>query len=297
MRTSRRFGPILALMLPLALAGCSLLPTKRKLPVPEVPEIVQTVSPEQLVTLVNQRGESLKTVTAKVSIQVTVDKPQQGVETVIPAFPASILLRAPHMVRVYGRVPVLGTEMFDMASDGKNFGVYIPSKKEVVKGPAALKKRSANAIENLRPDIFFDAMVVRGLDSDDVYMVTSDSETIEDPTKKHLLLKPEYILNIMKPRPDSRRQTPERVITFDRTTLLPYEQDIYDSDGNLETQVSYTGYRIFDTVQYPATITIKRPLDHAQTVLTVQSVILNQTLKDDQFVITYPPETQVKNLD
>jgi outer membrane lipoprotein-sorting protein len=185
--------------------------------------------------------------------------------------------------------------MFDMASDEKNFTVYIPSRREAVKGSNTLKKRSDNPLENLRPGVFFDAMVVKGLEPDDVYMVTADSETVEDPSKKHLLVKPEYVLNIMTPRPNSRQQNAERVVTFDRTTLLPYEQDIYNSDGIVETQVFYTAYREFDSVQYPATITIKRPLDHAQTVLTVTSVIQNQTLKDDQFQVTYPAGTQIKD--
>jgi outer membrane lipoprotein-sorting protein len=293
---SRIFSSAVALALPLALAGCSLFPTTRHLPVPKAPVVVQTVTPEQLVAQLDQHWASLKTLTAKVMIQVSVDKPNVGLETTMPTFPASILLRSPQMVRVYGRVPVLGTEMFDMASDGKDFTVYIPSKKEAVKGSDVLKKRSSNPIENLRPDFFFDAMIVRGLESNDVYMVTADSETIEDFSKKHLLLKPEYILNIMEPRPDSRRQTPVRVVTFDRSTMLPYEQDVYDSDGTLETQVFYTAYRDFDSVKYPTTITIKRPLDHAQTVLTVESIVENQTLKDDQFQVNYPQDTQIKTL-
>lgn len=297
MRSPRRLAFSAALALPLALAGCSLLPTTRKLPVPKAPAVVQTVTAEQLVALLNQRWDALQTLTAKVNIQVTVDKPKQEVETTIPSFPASILLRKPQMVRVYGRVPVLGTEMFDMASDEKNFTVYIPSRREAVKGSNTLKKRSDNPLENLRPGVFFDAMVVKGLEPDDVYMVTADSETVEDPSKKHLLVKPEYVLNIMTPRPNSRQQNAERVVTFDRTTLLPYEQDIYNSDGIVETQVFYTAYREFDSVQYPATITIKRPLDHAQTVLTVTSVIQNQTLKDDQFQVTYPAGTQIKDRD
>jgi outer membrane lipoprotein-sorting protein len=232
-----------------------------------------------------------------VTIQASQIKPDQGLETTEPTFPAVILLRKPEMLRVYGRVPVLGTPMFDMASDGKHFTIYIPSRKQALTGSNALEKKSPNALENLRPGFFFDAMVVKGLAPDDFYTVTSDSETIEDPSKKHLLLKPEYILNVLRQKSGSHEDTTTREVVFDRTTLLPYEQDVYSSDGKVETQVLYAGYRDFDGVQYPSTITIKRPMEGTELVLTVLSVNRNQTLKDDQFVVTYPPDTQIKNLD
>jgi hypothetical protein len=201
------------------------------------------------------------------------------------------------MLRVYGRVPVLGSPMFDMASDGKRFTTYIPSRKQALTGSNALAKKSANPLENLRPGFFFDAMVVKGLAPDDFYSVISDSETIEDPSKKHLLLRPEYILNILHQKSGSHEVQTAREIIFNRADLLPYEQDVYSSDGIVETQVLYAGYRDFGGVQYPSTITIKRPIEGIQFVLTVVSVNRNQTLTDDQFVVTYPPDTQVKNLD
>ncbi len=278
------------------LAGCSLLPSTRKLPVPKAPATVQTVNPEQLVEQLNQRWNALETLNAKVTIQASEQKPEQGLETTEPTFPAVILLRKPEMLRVYGRVPVLGTPMFDMASDGQRFTIYIPSRKQALTGSNALARKSPNALENLRPGFFFDAMVVRGLPPGDFYSVTSKSETIEDPSKKHLLLKPEYVLSIFHQKQGSHEEPTSREVIFDRTSLLPYEQDVYASDGQVETQVLYSGYRDFDGIQYPSTITIKRPIDGTELLLTVLSVNQNQTLKDDQFVVTYPADTQVKDL-
>ncbi len=298
----RRISASLPLAAPLLLAallfqGCSLLPSTRKLPVPKAPANVQTVAPEELVAQLNQRWLVLQSLNAKVTIQASQEKREQGLERTMPSFSAVILLRKPEMLRVYGRVPVLGTPMFDMASDGRHFTIYIPSRKEALTGSNALQKKSANSLENLRPGFFFDAMVVKGLANDDYYSVTSDSETIEDPSKKHLLLKPEYILSILHQKPNSHEDTTTREVIFDRTTLLPYEQDVYSSDGIVETQVLYAGYRDFDGIQYPSTITIKRPVEGTDLVLTVLSVNQNQALTDDQFVVTYPAETEVKNLD
>jgi outer membrane lipoprotein-sorting protein len=296
MRAARLVSiPLLAL--PLLLAGCSLFPTTRKLPVPKAPSIVYTVTPERLVEQLNQRWDALETLTVKVTIQARTQKPREGLETTMPTVNAQILLRKPEMLRVYGRAPVINIPLFDMASDGKDFTVFIPSKKEALKGANSLKKKSPNALENLRPDFFFYAMVVRGVEPDELYSVTADSETIEDPAKKHLLITPEYVLNIMRQRPGSKQLTPVRVVTFDRDDLLPYQQDVYDSDGNLETQVFYAGYRDFGGVKYPSIITIKRPLEASQLILSVQTVNQNQTLKDDQFQVAIPPGTEIKTLD
>jgi outer membrane lipoprotein-sorting protein len=184
-----------------------------------------------------------------------------------------------------------------MASDGKNFTLFIPSKNMAVKGSNALEKKSANQLENLRPGFFLDALVVRGLEPDDLYGVVTDSETVEDKARKHLFTVPEYILSISRRNPGSNQLTPVRVITFHRDDLMPYQQDMYDSAGNLETLVDYTNYRDYDSVSFPSTITIKRPLEEYQLVLTVESVKQNMTLTDDQFQIKIPEGTKVKNLE
>jgi hypothetical protein len=297
MRALRRATSAAALGAPLLLAGCSLLPSTRKLPVPKPPPLVQSVAPEDLVARINDRWDALHTLSVKVDIQASQEKRDQGLERTMPTFPAIILLRKPQLLRVYGRVPVLGTPMFDMASDGQHFTIFIPSRKEALTGSNALQKKSSNPIENLRPGFFFDAMVVKGLAPNDFYSVTSDSPTIEDPSKKHLLLKPEYILNIMEQTPSTHEDRTLREVIIDRSTLLPYEQDVYSNGGTVETQVLYSGYRDFEGVQFPSTITIKRPIEGTQLVLTVLSVNQNLTLKDDQFVVTYPADTQIKNLD
>jgi outer membrane lipoprotein-sorting protein len=206
-------------------------------------------------------------------------------------------MRKPDLLRVLGQVPVLGTRMFDMASDGKNFTLYIPSKNKAIKGSNSLNKKSANRLENMRPGFFFDAMIVRGLEPDDFYSVTADTETVEDAAKKHLYTVPEYVLSITRHKPGSRRDTPVRVVTFHRDDLLPYQQDLYDSDGNLETEVVYSQYEDFGADKYPSVVTIKRPLEEYQIVLTVEKVAENTQLPDDQFQIKVPDGTEIQTLE
>jgi len=286
-----------ALALPLVLlSGC--LFTTRKLPIPKAPAITQTVAPEDLVAQVNKRWDGLASLYATVEIQASVLKSKEGLAKDYSTFRGIIMMRKPEMLRVYGRVPVIGTRMFDMVSDGKDFTLYIPSKNKAVKGSNSLKKKSLSQVENMRPGFFFDSMVVRGLAPDDEYGVTAETITVEDAARKHLYSEPEYKLSIWRHKANSQELEPRRVVYFHRDDLLPYEQDLYDSEGNLETQVFYSQYAEFGANRYPSTVTIKRPLEEYQIVLTVEKVVENMTLTDDQFQINNIPEgTQIQKLE
>ncbi len=299
MRTSLLRAPAVALLFPvLLLSGC--MWTTRKLPVPKAPSIVQTVMPDQLVERLNQRWDALDSLNASVEIQASVLKSKEGVAKDYTSVRGIILMLKPEMLRVYGRVPVLGTRMFDMVSDGKDFTLWIPSKNMAFKGANTVNKKSANQLENLRPGFFLDALVVQGLDPDDLYSVVSDSETVEDTARKHLFTVPEYVLSVSRRKPGSNQLTPVRVITFHREDLLPYDQDLYDSEGNLETQVSYSAYHDFGGSKYPSRVVIKRPLEDIQVVLTIDKVVenpKNPPLTGDEFILKLTEGTQIQKLE
>jgi hypothetical protein len=286
----------------LLLAGCSLFPTTRKLPVPKAPALTQTVSADDLVAALNQRWNAVNSFTATVEIQATLLKTKEGVAKDYPSCKGFILMRKPGMLRVMGQY--FGVRIFDMASDGSRFSLFMPTKNKVIEGSDAAEKKPANSpagnepsFENLRPGFFFDAIMVRGVPPADFYSVIADTETIEDPAKKHLFSTPEYVLNITRHNDGSRNDTPVRVVTFHRDDLLPYQQDLYDNTGNLETQVSYGQYADFNGAKYPSVITIKRPPEGIQLVLTVDRVVENPALSDEQFQIQVPKDIKVQILD
>jgi outer membrane lipoprotein-sorting protein len=289
--------PVAASVLPLLLSGCFFLSTTRKLPLPKGPPTIQTITPEELVNRLDQRWAALDTLSAKVDLQASVLHSSQGTAKDYTSIPGVIVMRKPEMLRVYGMVPVIRTEMFDMVSDGKNWKLYIPSKSKVIEGSNSVEKKSENQLENLRPGFFLDALGVRALNQDEYYTVISDTVTVEDPTKKHLYSVPEYILSILRRKPDSREEALVRVVRFHRDDLLPYQQDIYDSKGDVETQVFYENYGDFGANKYPTKVTIKRPVDEIQVVLTVESVTENRPMPADEFTIKIPPDTQVQMLD
>jgi len=291
----KKFVPITVLCW--GLSGCFLVYTRRHLPVPKAPTTVQTVTAEELVASLNKRWAALETLNASVDVSASSIETKKGEARDYTTFPAIILMRKPGLLRVFGRVPVVRTELFDMASDGKNFTFYLPRDNKAYKGPTIATKKSANPLLNMRPGFFLDALVVRGLEPNDYYAVTADTETIEDAQKKHLYSVPEYQLTIIRHNPGTHQDTPVRVITFHRDDLLPYEQDIYDANGNIETHVSYADYQDSGSGLYPTTVVIKRPLEEKQLILTVEKVTVNMKLNDDQFTVKIPDGAKIQNLE
>jgi outer membrane lipoprotein-sorting protein len=292
MKPACRLALMAVLCLPLLLTGCSLFPTTRKLPVPKAPTITQTISPEDLVERLNKRWDAINTLTAKVEFLASVTKSKEGIATDYPSVEGHILMRKPGSLRVVGQL--IGISVFNMASDGNCFTLSIPHEDKVIKGCGAAKVKSKNTWENLRPGFFFDAMLVRGLESDDHYSVTSETSMVEDPAKKHLFSVPEYVLHITRYKTGSQQELTERVVYFHRDDLLPSEQDIYDAGGTLETQVLYANYQDFESGTFPSTVTIKRLPEDIQIVLTVEAVHENQTLPDEQFVVDIPKGSKIE---
>jgi outer membrane lipoprotein-sorting protein len=292
--SSRRIVAAVLLLGMLPLAGCRF--TTRKLPKPILPSTVQTVPSQQLVDKMNERWDALKSLRADVQIQFTQTKIQEEVAKDYTSFPAIILLRKPGDLRVVGFVPVVRTRMFDMVSNGADFTLYLPTRDLAYEGPNSLTHKSPNTIENMRPGFFMDSLIVRSMAPQDEYMVTADTDTVEDVKRKHLLLIPEYILSIMRRKPNSQELQPIRVVHFHRDDLMPYQQELYDDQGNLETEVTYGRYVEYGINLFPSTVTIKRPLEGFQAVLTVQRVSENVDLKDDQFQLQIPEDTKVQHL-
>lgn len=288
-----RLAALASVSLPFCMAGCSLLPSTRHLPVPKAPAVVQTVSPEELVAGINRHWDALNTLTATVEIQATELNKSEGLEKDFPSCRGYVVMRKPKMLRVVATY--FGVKFLDMASDGSQFTLVLPTKNTAIRGPNTVNEISANPLENLRPDFFLDAIVVRGLDPDNDFMVAGDTETIEDAAKKHLYQEPEYILSVMRSK-SGHQKLPVRVITFHRDDMLPSEQEIYNSAGNPETLISYSNYTDFSAGKYPAKVVIKRPLEGIQLVLTIERVQQNVSLPADEFQVTIPDGAKVQTL-
>jgi outer membrane lipoprotein-sorting protein len=278
-----------------ALTGC--LTYTRSVPKTRVADVVLNATLDQLLTQLNARYDAIQTINASVEIAATTGGGLQGKVTEHPRFSGYIFLRKPEDLRVLLRVPILGSQALDMVSDGKNWKLWIPPRHMAMVGTSAVSKPSANGLENLRPAVFFDSLLVHGLGSDQIVALTSNTRVIENPkNKKDLIEEADYDLEILD-QPLGQTAHAVRLIHISRANLLPYQQDIYDTDGNVVTRAVYSNYQSFNDVLFPMKIEIRRPLDQYTLTVTVTKLTLNQKLDDDQFELKIPEGVPIKTMD
>jgi outer membrane lipoprotein-sorting protein len=277
-----------------ALTGC--LTHIRSVPKTRPAEVVMSATLDQLLTRVESRFNQIQTLNATVEIVASTGGARQGQIKVYTSLGGYIFLRKPENLRVLLRVPVLGSQAVDMVSDGKTWKLWIPPQHKAMTGSGDTPDPSQHGLESLRPKVIFDSLLVRGLAPGQIVDLTQDSRIIPDPKdKKQLVEEPDYEISILEP-PQGNTAHTLRVIHIGRSTLLPYQQDIYDPNGNVVTQAFYSNYQYFGDIPFPMKIEIKRPQDQYGLTITITKLALNQKLEDDQFELKFPEGVTVKTM-
>ncbi len=277
-----------------ALTGC--LKHTRIVPRTFPAEIVMSTSLDTLIQEVNTRFDAIQTLKATVEITASTGGSQQGKVIEYPSFSGYIFLRKPEDLRVILLVPVLRNQAMDMVSDGKKWTLWIPPRNRAMEGTGQVTKPSKNGFENLRPAVFFDSLLVRGLEPSEIVSLTTDMRIVPNPKKKNELVEePDYDLQILSP-PQGQTEHTLRVIHISRVNMLPYQQDIYDDEGKIATQAVYSNYQNFGDVRFPTRIVITRPIDQYSLTVNITKLTLNEKLDNDQFELKIPDTVPIQKM-
>jgi outer membrane lipoprotein-sorting protein len=282
----------------LSLTGCLSLTIRHRTVSKTVrAPIVMDATLEQLNQRIADQYAAVKTLNASVDIKASVGGSSVGEVKEYPAFAGYILLRKPNDMRTFMLVPVVRSLALDMVSDGKDFKLLIPPKsKAIVGSDREVATPSANGLENLRPYIIRDALLVPPVLPDELVTLTQDSRILPAaPGKKELTEEPDYDLTVSRIKTGNVLET-VRVIHIGRATLKPYEQDVYDHAGRLVTVITYNKYQKFGELEFPTSILVSRPLDQYALQITVDKLTLNQQLDDEQFVLKIPDNIPIQKM-
>ena len=189
---------LLALLVPV-LTGC--LSHTRKLQQPKLAGAVMNADAIQLAEAVNKRYEQVNSLTATVDFAASVGGAHSGKQTDYTSIHGFILFRKPQMLRVIGQVPVIRTPAFNLASNGSTFTLTIPPRSRAIQGSTSIMTKAANPLENLRPQVFLDSIVIRAIGADRIVSLTTSSAIALDPKTKQLIETPLYDLTVLQPRP------------------------------------------------------------------------------------------------
>jgi len=228
------------------------------------------------------------------SFQATAEmKPRVGnvyrsftITEITESFTTYILFRKATSIRLLGKVPVYGTA-FDMASTGPEFKLSLPSKNLFVTGSDSTPVTdSTNPLESLRPGELLAAILIRPAD------LSTERIHIEDDTDiDHSW----YILQIARKGPGDT-DLPDRSIWFDRLTLRPIRQRIFDDEGLIVSETRYDKWQVYNDVLFPTHIDAGFKKSGYGVTIDTSEVKMNLPLADDKFALEQPAGSTLKVL-
>lgn len=257
---------------------------------------LQTATKEELLDRINGEATKIKTLNATVNIATSVGGEKKGKVTDYEEIRGYILLRKPDMLRMIGLFPIVRNKAFDMVSDGSEFKLSIPAKSKFYVGHNNMVHSTGNPLEDLRPQIIYDALLLPEIDpKNDIAVLESSTEIIYDAKSRKNLEQPDYVILVIHRAGDDWYLS--RKVVFNRTNLVPHQQIIYDRKGSITTEATYQVYQDYNGVSFPNVIEIDRPQEEYSIRLTMEKLVVNEPIRDDQFELPQPPGSLLVDLD
>ncbi len=257
---------------------------------------LRTATLQDLVNRINADAKKIHTLNATVEIATSVGGAKKGQVREYQQIKGYILAKDPDMLRVIGLFPIVRNRAFDMVSDGKTFRLYISITNKWIEGPADEPATpSKNTLENLRPKVFFDSLLLHETREDEIAVLEQSTEVVPDQTnKKKSWQIPDYVVDIVGRDKDGWRL--DRKIAFSRLDLNPDRQQIFDAQGAVATEAMYENFTNYEGVNFPSVITINRPKEEYSIRLAIEKLQINTSINDEQFVLKRPEGVQVQVL-
>jgi outer membrane lipoprotein-sorting protein len=243
-----------------------------------------SVDKNSLVVAVARQYDAVRDFSATVNMAPALGSAEKNKVTEYKDVRAYILFRKPADIHILGLYPVVLGKAFDMVSNGTDFKLYIPSRNRFLVGLNTVQQPSANKLENLRPQHFLEALLVKPLDA------AANKILMENYTDEENAF---YILHEVH-EDGGGQLILRRTVWFNRVDLNISRQLIFDDDGNILTDARYEQWHAFENVAFPRHIEINRPRDEYGVVIDVTKLDINKGVSDDKFVLEQPEGVAVQ---
>ena len=263
---------------------------------PQARPVVRDATREELLDKYNQIALGVKSVRATVELKPVTGSKYSGVIEEYHEVKAFLLAARPADIRMIGQAPVVGTTVFDMASDAEAFRVSIPSKNKFLVGQVASERASSKPIENLRPQHLLDALLWPEIRKEETVLF----EEFNDETARY------YVLTVLR---GGYRTEILRKIWFDRADLQVSRLQGYGPKGTLLSDVHLSDWQppVADPEHptavansaiptFPRNISINRPHDDYRLDLSVDKVNLNDEIPAERFKLEQPAGSELVRL-
>jgi hypothetical protein len=260
---------------------------------PQSKPVVLDAARDELLDKYNEIARGVKSVNATVDLKPVAGSKYSGVIEEYHDVKAFLLAQRPAQIRMIGQAPVVGTTIFDMASDSETFRVYIPSKTKFLIGSVTAERNSNKPIENLRPQHLLEALLWPEVRKEESVLF----EEFNDEVARY------YVLTVLR---GGYRTEILRKIWFDRSDLRVSRLQTFGPRGVLLSDTHLSDWQpvlgdqehpAFPTPgavsAFPRAIRIERPHDDYRLDLQIIKLALNEDLPADRFKLDQPAGTEL----
>jgi len=254
--------------------------------------IAREASREELLDKYNAFASNVKSLNSTVELKTTAGSKYSGLIQEYHEVKAFLLAARPADIRMVGQAPVIGKTIFDMASDGKEFRVWLPTKNKFMIGDVAVERSSDKPLENLRPQHLLEAFLWPQIRKEEAVLL----EEFNDENTRY------YVLTVLR-----GGYTKEIFckIWFDRSDLNIVRMESFGPKGVLLSDVHYSDWQQLVDISgrapvaangvqtFPRVIRIDRPHDDYRLDLQVTKVELNVDLTADRFQLPQPANSEL----
>lgn len=276
-----RSALLLACLPALGLGSCA---PRRRVATPKILPQADRGLASELSDQIAEQYREVSNFKATVVMSATMGKPGEGKFKRYPIIRGFILFRKPAEMRIIGQDPLMQIRLFDLASNGEQFRLWIPSKREFVVGDGEVKTSSANKLENIPPRNLAEVILPRPVHP------ATETATAEEAADGG-----GYILHLARKVP-AGKSAPSRTIWIDGVTLHVAREVIFSQSGATLTDARYSEWMQSGGVIFPRRIEIDRPQDGYHLLIRIPEIEINKGLSSDLFVLKQPPGTQLVKL-
>jgi outer membrane lipoprotein-sorting protein len=237
-----------------------------------------------MVVAIARQYDAIRDFSATVNMAPALGSAEKNKVTEYKDVRAYILFRRPADIHILGLYPVVLGTAFDMVSNGTDFKLYLPSRNRFLVGLNTVEQPSPNKLENLRPQHFLEALLVKPLDT------AANKVLLENFTDEDNAF---YILHEVH-EDGGGQLILRRTIWYNRVDLNIARQLIFDDEGNILTDARYEQWHAFDNVAFPRHIEINRPRDEYGVVIDLTKIDINKGVSDEKFVLDQPEGTTLQ---
>ena len=250
--------------------------------------IARDASREELLDKYNAFAASVQTINSTVELKTTAGSKYSGLIQEYHEVKAFLLAARPSEVRMIGQAPVIGKNIFDMASDGKEFRVWIPSKNKFLIGDIAQERLSEKPLENLRPQHLLDALLWQEIRKEETVLI----EEFNDENGRY------YVLTELR---GARSTEIHRKIWFDRADLNVVRLQSFGPKGVLLSDNRFSDWLPLTDAPLPANgpqsfpraLRIDRAHDDYRLDLQFTKIVLNSEIEAARFQLAQPPGSEL----